>query len=290
MEDSHEMLTFHPTGGIGDVNSSAKGSGARFNAGKPDMSLIPMVTLEDEARVWMYGKQKYSQRGDCTCSAGNAERQRGAKAVVSAEPTMKGICGTLTRSTQSVNEQTGVLGTQRTQSELRRSSEGEVQSEHSIHSTDSNQSTAAYPLNTVSAETSTTHLLPEAVPSAGQPNARMSITATQPESSGEFSAIPATLALDLSKGLTIGLSAHSPTCGVHKTIKTAAWNWTKGMPWSVPFACAMRHMAAWQRGEECDPESGLPHLAHAMCNLRMLTLYATTYTQGDDRPTKELQP
>ncbi|HEY0062484.1 MAG TPA: dATP/dGTP diphosphohydrolase domain-containing protein [Telluria sp.] len=115
--------------GIGDVNSQAKGSGARFNAGKPDFSLIPMATLEDEARVWMYGRQKY-----------------------------------------------------------------------------------------------------------------------------------------------------------------AAWNWTKGMPWSVPFACAMRHMAAWQRGEECDPESGLPHLAHAMCNLRMLTLYATNFPQGDDRPTKELQP
>lgn len=115
--------------GIGDVTSAEKGSGARFNDGKPDFSLIPMVTLEDEARVWGYGKAKY-----------------------------------------------------------------------------------------------------------------------------------------------------------------AAWNWAKGMPWSVPFACAMRHMAAWQRGEECDPESGLPHLAHAMCNLRMLTLYASNYPQGDDRPTKELQP
>ena len=114
---------------IGDVTSDAKGSGARYNDNKPDYSLIPLATLEDEARVWMYGKAKY-----------------------------------------------------------------------------------------------------------------------------------------------------------------AAWNWAKGMPWSVPFACLMRHMAAWQRGEECDPESGLPHLAHAMCNLRMLTLYAKTYKEGDDRPPKELMP
>jgi hypothetical protein len=127
--DTTEMQTFGPLSGIGDVNSQAKGSGARFNTGKPDFSLIPLCTLEDEARVWEYGKKKY-----------------------------------------------------------------------------------------------------------------------------------------------------------------AAWNWTKGMDWSVPFACAMRHMAAWQRGEECDPESGLPHLAHAQCNLRMLTLYKTVYPQGDDRPTKELQP
>jgi len=117
------MQTFGPLESVGDVNSNAKGSGARFNGGKPDLSLIPICTMEDEARVWMYGKAKY-----------------------------------------------------------------------------------------------------------------------------------------------------------------AAWNWAKGMPWSVPLACLMRHMAAWQRGEECDPESGLPHLAHAMCNLRMLTLYSKTYTEGDDRP------
>jgi ADP-heptose:LPS heptosyltransferase len=51
----------------------------------------------------------------------------------------------------------------------------------------------------------------------------------------------------------------------------------------------MRHLAAWQRGEENDPETGLPHLAHAMCNLRMLTLYSKTYPEGDDRP-KEWMP
>jgi len=66
--------------------------------------------------------------------------------------------------------------------------------------------------------------------------------------------------------------------------KYAAHNWMRGMDWSIPFECLMRHMAAWQAGEENDQESGLPHLAHAMCNLRMLTLYAKTYPAGDDRP------
>ena len=112
---------------IGDVNSQERGSGARYNDSKPDLSLIPLVTLYDEARVWMHGKKKY-----------------------------------------------------------------------------------------------------------------------------------------------------------------AAWNWAKGMDWSVPYACAMRHLAAWQRGEDIDEESGLPHLAHAMCNLRMLTLYADVFPEGDDRPTKWL--
>lgn len=118
--DSHEEQTFGP---VGDVNSNEKGSGARYNQGKPDLSLIPISTLEDEARVWMYGEAKY-----------------------------------------------------------------------------------------------------------------------------------------------------------------ARFNWMKGMKWSIPMACALRHLAAWQAGEDIDPESGQPHLAHVMCNLRMLTLYAKTYPEGDDRP------
>lgn len=114
-------------GGIGDVASSALGSGARYNAGKPDISLIPLCTLEDEARVWMHGAVKYA------------------------------------------------------------------------------------------------------------PN-----------------------------------------------------NWMKGMPWSVPLSCILRHLAAWQRGEDLDIESGLPHLAHISCNVRMLTLYSKTYLDGDDRPPRSL--
>lgn len=32
-------------------------------------------------------------------------------------------------------------------------------------------------------------------------------------------------------------------------------------------AAAMRHFIAHSSGEKLDPESGLPHLAHAICNL-----------------------
>jgi hypothetical protein len=108
---------------IGDINGTTKGSGARFNEGKPDFSLIPLCTLEDEIKVWEYGAKKYK-----------------------------------------------------------------------------------------------------------------------------------------------------------------FFNWCRGMPWSVPFACLLRHISKWQMGEENDEESGLPHIAHAMCNLRMLTLYSRTYKEGDDRP------
>jgi hypothetical protein len=45
---------------IGDINSSERGSGARYNDGKPAFELIPLVALEDCARVFEYGKQKYA--------------------------------------------------------------------------------------------------------------------------------------------------------------------------------------------------------------------------------------
>lgn len=36
------------------------------------------------------------------------------------------------------------------------------------------------------------------------------------------------------------------------------------------YAAAMRHLNAWRQGFEADPDSGLPHLAHAICCLLFL--------------------
>ena len=44
--------------------------------------------------------------------------------------------------------------------------------------------------------------------------------------------------------------------------KYAAWNWSKGMAASRLFAAALGHLWAWWCGEENDPETNLPHLAH----------------------------
>lgn len=69
--------------------------------------------------------------------------------------------------------------------------------------------------------------------------------------------------------------------------KYARFNWAKGMPWSVPYACIMRHLHAWWwRGERNDPESGYSHLAHIVCNIMMLMHYENAFPEGDDRPTE----
>jgi hypothetical protein len=66
--------------------------------------------------------------------------------------------------------------------------------------------------------------------------------------------------------------------------KYGTYNWMGGMKWSRLFDAAMRHLWAWFRGEYSDPESGLPHLAHAAVNLMFLIDYSHMGAGEDDLP------
>ncbi len=46
-------------------------------------------------------------------------------------------------------------------------------------------------------------------------------------------------------------------------------------------SAAMRHMAARQRGEKLDPESGVPHLAHAIASLMIALRHDSDMTPLD---------
>src|SRR5690349_20922354 len=43
-------------------------------------------------------------------------------------------------------------------------------------------------------------------------------------------------------------------------------NWKKGLNKDQILESMQRHLAALMNGEMCDPESGLPHVGHIMCN------------------------
>jgi len=66
--------------------------------------------------------------------------------------------------------------------------------------------------------------------------------------------------------------------------KYKAWNWAKGMDWSVPTACIIRHLQKIANGEPVDEESGELHMGHVLCNMYMLAWYVEQYPEGDDRP------
>lgn len=66
--------------------------------------------------------------------------------------------------------------------------------------------------------------------------------------------------------------------------KYGVGNWRKGMAWHRLFGAALRHLWAWYRREETDPESGRSHLAHAACCVLFLLSYTLTKSGEDDRP------
>lgn len=66
--------------------------------------------------------------------------------------------------------------------------------------------------------------------------------------------------------------------------KYDAWNWSKGIKWSRVYGAALRHLWAWYRGEDLDPESGISHLAHAGCGVLFLLQYEISRREFDDRP------
>lgn len=65
--------------------------------------------------------------------------------------------------------------------------------------------------------------------------------------------------------------------------KYAAHNWRKGIALGRLIAAALRHLFALLRGEDNDPETGLPHAAHAMCCCMFLIATMKEHPHLDDR-------
>lgn len=65
--------------------------------------------------------------------------------------------------------------------------------------------------------------------------------------------------------------------------KYGVYNWRKGFTYTRVTSAALRHIFAFLRGEDKDPETGLSHIAHAICGLLFLLTFILTKTGTDDR-------
>lgn len=77
--------------------------------------------------------------------------------------------------------------------------------------------------------------------------------------------------IELAKVLDYGARKYSPH------------NWRKGIQWSRTIGAALRHLRAFNDGEDLDPETGLSHIAHAMCNCMFLLFFERHHKEMDDR-------
>jgi hypothetical protein len=84
--------------------------------------------------------------------------------------------------------------------------------------------------------------------------------------------IPVRLIAEVGKVLTYGAAKYEDR------------NWEKGNDWDKYYAAALRHLYAWWSREECDSESKLSHLAHAITDLAFLLEYEVTMRSCDNRP------
>ena len=66
-------------------------------------------------------------------------------------------------------------------------------------------------------------------------------------------------------------------------VKYDEHNWRQGFVWSRLYDASLRHIFAYIGGEDKDPESGLSHIAHAICGLLFLLEHEIKGYGNDDR-------
>jgi hypothetical protein len=73
--------------------------------------------------------------------------------------------------------------------------------------------------------------------------------------------------------------------GMEEGQKYGPFNWRHNkVSASTYIAALQRHLLAWIDGENIDPESGKPHLAHMLANIAILVDATETKNLIDDRP------
>lgn len=118
---------------------------------------------------------------------------------------------------------------------------------------------------------------PETARDAGE---HVSPTGGQRQNAGKLPVglVPVSLIRGVAAVLAVGARKYAPR------------NWERGMEYSVVYASLLRHLLAWQDGEDTDSESGRSHMEHVATNAAFLIEYQRRVAAGtlpgslDDRP------
>jgi hypothetical protein len=268
--------------------------GRKDDQGKLPYHLLPPDALEEVVKVLRFGANKYST----TVTIGstreleawlrsrvqNVNQWRDHIVSVCADPAMKKTFDAATRPLLSGNKATGVAGLSETEHGLRSTT---LLGEKPKHERDilRKKSLPSVEGSNIGAQSVYTDLR--------MWHESISITVTSPDGFEVCCVVGATSALECLTMILKRLRELVPTFGQYELREngdrievtiSGQRNWEAGMAWHRPFGACMRHLWAWWRKENLDPETGLPHLAHAACCILFLLAYVLRETPGDDRP------
>ena len=271
----HKQGSPEATQWFADRSKSTESEGAiKHDGEKPDVALVSSHALEGLAKVLTFGSKKYRRFYECDCYVSVEKRllpESSARAV-----TTSGLYEPIQTSNKT-NSRANASGRKPFQSVGEKSLTNLTKNTKSIetlerYSNDSNSHPrklrGGKPLDVKYVEAQSECIL---------------TTTTKQGTSEESCVTPVTSASDSSKGQTTGLQKHSPTCASFRVKTEGAHNWRLGFDWSRVVSAAYRHLMAFNKGEDLDPESGLPHIDHLACCVMFLSEFQKTAVGNDDR-------
>lgn len=275
--------------------SNVPDAAVKFDSNKVPLELLPAPALEAIAEVLAFGSSKYTglkqkelaiwlEQKLTSVSIHIEKRKAGGYVALVTKPTLNDITSVTIAKSQNIN-----VGTENgIGSILTITNASDREGFAGIQNTSGNRKSSDSSENTPSQFRIGSNFWKDKVESVlsarkSVPNSTP-ITAIVPAEFGESYALGATTVsaflMTLSDLLTeqFGISEN-----LSKFETTGQWNWAKGFTWSRLIGAALRHLFAFARGEDRDPESGLSHLAHAGCCILFLITHERCKLGTDDR-------
>lgn len=248
-------------------------SGVKFDSGKPQWSLVPFAAFSEVVDVLTYGAKKYTTKGECNCYVSLAKEiaKYAAKDFVNLATTLRTnnlIPRHIMLDNLSIEKKTENLL-------ILTNASGWITILTQRKNIDVKHLSATMEFQMISL---ICYLHNQLVLYVEKQMDCVSTTITSLEKLEIDFVKVVTLHLDSLKKL-VGQAKHSTTCESMKEI-SGRDNWKK-----VPNArqryidAGFRHFAAYAGGEKKDAETGMSHLAHAMCCMLFLLAFDKDGTQ-----------
>lgn len=235
------------------------------DTGKPPLSMVSRELMVALAEVRKFGAEKYTRYKPCDC-------------VMSLIAAKSIIVKANAKTTTTLGSSPPIQDTNSDKSKI--TNTGQKKTECVLITTAKSEEETPQQLDTEYPGNISTRCSTGDASSAETKKESLSTTATKQERLEAPFASLATSVLGGSKNQDLQ-KKHENTCASLEIEESGRDNWRKGFKYTRSADAALRHIFAFLDGEDMDPESGLPHIAHAVASLEHL-LYDFKYRPDND--------